>query len=86
MPSIGSTNQKFSKLLTDLLWEVSSDTIGILGVSSKSLEVTILFTSRSPLLTGVLSDFISFVNPFSLSSKATFPALRKVSIKSSTVF
>ena len=68
----------------DLLSEVSSETIGIFGVSSRIFLVTKLFTSISPLLTGVLSDLIFFVSPFSLSSNEIFPANKKVSIKFST--
>ena len=47
----------------DLLSEVSSETIGIFGVSSTIFLVTKLFTSISPLLTGVLSGLIFFVRP-----------------------
>ena len=67
----------------DLFSDVSSDTIGIFGVNSDILLIKILLTSKSPLLTGVLSDFISLVRPFSLRSKEIFPASKKVSIKSS---
>ena len=45
-----------------------------------------LLTSRSPLLTGVLSDLIYFFNPFSLSDSDNSPAFKKVSIKFSIVF
>ena len=44
----------------------------------------ILFTSKSPLLTGVLSDFI-FVNPF-LNLIEILPAVKNVSIKFSIIF
>ena len=46
----------------------------------------ILFTSRSPLLTGVLSDLIFLVKPFFLNSSEIFPAFKKVLIKLSTIF
>ena len=70
----------------DLLSEVSSETIGIFGVSSTIFLVTKLFTSISPLLTGVLSDLIFFVRPLALSSSEIFPAYKKISIKFSTSF
>ena len=50
---------------------LSSETIAIFGVISWILLVKILLTSISPLLTGVLSDLISFFKPASLRSKAT---------------
>jgi hypothetical protein len=68
------------------LSEVSSETIGILGVIFFILLVIILLTSKSPLLTGVLSDFISLINPFSRSSNEISPAYKKVSINSSVIF
>ena len=37
--------------------------IGISGVTSEIFFVIILLTSKSPLLTGVLSDLISFFSP-----------------------
>ena len=55
---MGSINQKLFKLFEDLFSEFSSETIGIFGVSFFILFVMILFTSISPLLTGVLSDLI----------------------------
>ena len=54
-------------------------------VNSVILFVIILFTSKSPLLTGVLSDLIFLTNPFFLNSNEIFPASRKVSIKFSTI-
>ena len=56
------------------------------GVISEIFLVINLFTSISPLLTGVLSDFISLINPFSRSSNEIFPAYKKVSINSSVIF
>ena len=60
--------------------DVSSDTIGISGVISDIFFVINLLTSRSPLLTGVLSDLISFFNPFSLREIDKSPAFKKESI------
>ena len=72
--------------MLSLLSEVSSDIIGISGVISEIFFVINSLTSRSPLLTGVLSDFISFFNPFSLRDSDNSPAFKKVSIKSSIFF
>ena len=58
----------------DLLCDVSSDTIGKSGVSFSILFVTILFISKSPLLTGVPSGLISLVKPLFLNSIDTLPA------------
>ena len=55
------------------------------GVIFLISSVIILFTSKSPLLTGVLSDLISFVRPLSLKSNDNCPALKKVSIKLSVI-
>ena len=52
------------------------------GVISEIFLVINLFTSISPLLTGVLSDLISFVRPFSLRESDNSPAFKNVSIKS----
>ena len=60
--------------------------IRIFGVTSEIFFVIILLTSKSPLLTGVLSDLISFCNPFSLRASASSPAFKKVSINSTTIF
>ena len=57
-----------------LLSDVSSDMIGISGVISEIFFVINLFTSMSPLLTGVLSDLISFVRPSSLRESDNSPA------------
>ncbi len=65
--------------------DVSSDTIGISGVISDIFFVINLLTSRSPLLTGVLSDLISFFNPFSLREIDKSPAFKKGSINFSTI-
>ena len=59
--------------------------IGMLGVSSAIFLVIILLTSRSPLVTGVLSSLIFLVRPLSLKSNDTFPAYKKVEIKFSTI-
>ena len=61
MPSIGSINQKELPFLLLFKSTVSSETIGISGVNFKILLVIILFTSKSPLLTGVPSDLICFL-------------------------
>ena len=86
MPSIGSINQNVFKFLFNLFEEDSSETIGISGVISLIFLVRMLFTSISPLVTGVLSDLIFLINPFFLSSIAISPALRKVLFKSFTIF
>ena len=85
VPSIGSINQKLFKFSFFLLEDVSSDIIGISGVSVEIFFVNILLTSISPFVTGVLSDLISFFNPFFLNSKATLPASLKVSSKESAI-
>jgi hypothetical protein len=69
-----------------LLSEVSSDIIGISGVISDIFLVINLLTSRSPLLTGVLSDFISFFKPFSLRDIDKSPAFKKGSTNFSIIF
>ena len=71
---MGSINQKVDRFLVSLLSDTSSETIGISGVISLSLLVIILLTSKSPLVTGVLSSFIIFFKPFSLNSRAISPA------------
>ena len=43
---------------------VSSEIIGILGVKILIFSVSILLTSRSPLVTGELSGFVIIFNPF----------------------
>ena len=45
-----------------------------------------LLTSRSPLLTGVLSGFISFFRPFSLRDIDISPAFKKGSTNFSIIF
>ena len=47
------------------------------GVNSDIFFVKILLTSKSPLLTGVLSDLISLMRPFFLRSIEIFPASKK---------
>ena len=86
MPSIGSTSQNFLRSLVVLLSEVSSEIIGIDGVNFFISLVIILLTSKSPLVTGVLSIFISFVRPLFLKFIETSPAFKKVSINSLTIF
>ena len=85
MPSIGSINQKSFKSVLDLLSEVSSETIGMFGVNWFIFSVIILFTSKSPLVTGVSSDLIFFLRPFFLNSIEIFPAYKKVSIRFSII-
>ncbi len=70
----------------NLFEEDSSETIGISGVISLIFLVRMLFTSISPLVTGVLSDLISLINPFFLSSIAISPAFKKVLFKLFTIF
>ena len=62
-----------------LFSEVSSEIIGMLAVISLILLDIILFTSISPLLTGVPSNLIFFVSPCFLKSNEIFPASKKVS-------
>ena len=60
-----------------------------MGISGVILDISFVissFTSISPLLTGVLSDLIFFIKPFALSSIAKSPAIKKLSIKSLTIF
>ena len=63
VPSIGSINQKVLKVFFFFKSTVSSETTGIFGVKSFILSVSILLTSRSPFVTGVLSGLIIFFNP-----------------------
>ena len=86
VPSMGSINQKILFLFLMLKSTVSSDTIGIFGVSSKILLVINLLQARSPLLTGELSDLISIFSPFEKRSMDSCPAMSKVSIKPSAIF
>ena len=58
MPSIGSINQKFLLLLSKFKLTVSSEIIGILGVSFCILNLKRSSTAKSPLVTGDLSDLI----------------------------
>ena len=51
--------------------------IGISGVIFRYFFVINLLTSKSPLLTGVLSDLISFFNPSSLREIDKSPAFKK---------
>ena len=65
--------------------DVSSETIGTFGVNRLIFFIKISLTFKSPLLTGVLSDLIFFINPFFLSSKEISPAFKNVSIKLSVI-
>ena len=65
--------------------DVSSEIIGIWGVILEIFLVKILLTSISPFVTGVLSDLISFFNPFFLNSRAIFPAFLNVSKRESVI-
>ena len=71
---MGSINQNVSKSSFFLLREDSSETIGISEVSSFILFVIILLTSKSPFVTGVLSDLIVSFKPFFLKSIDNSPA------------
>ena len=64
VPSIGSISQKIFSLFLIFKSTVSSDIIGMLGVSSKILLVIRSLHLRSPLLTGDPSSLISIFNPF----------------------
>ena len=61
--------------------ETSSDTIGISGVIFLISLVIKLFTLISPLVTGVLSSFISFFKPCLLNSRHIIPAFSNKGIK-----
>ena len=63
MPSIGSINQNILFIFLIFKSTVSSDIIGILGVSSKILLVISSLHLMSPLLTGDLSGLISIFKP-----------------------
>ena len=56
-----------SSTVAGIMKKEGYNVIGISGVILDILEEMKLFTSISPLLTGVLSDLISLLNPFSLS-------------------
>ena len=61
----------------------------MIGISGVILEITFeirLFTSKSPLLTGVLSDLTFFIKPFFLNPIDKSPAVKKHTIKPSTIF
>ena len=62
------------KDLFSLFKDDSSETIGISDVSFLILFVIILFTSKSPFVTGVLSDLIVSFKPLLLSSNDNSPA------------
>ena len=64
VPSIGSINQNTLAVFFIFKSTVSSETIGILGVSFFILFVIKSFTLKSPLLTGDLSSLISIFKPF----------------------
>ena len=64
VPSIGSINQNILAVFFIFKSTVSSEIIGILGVSSFILFVIKSFTLKSPLLTGDLSSLISIFKPF----------------------
>ena len=81
VPSIGSINQKILDLFLTLKLTVSSETIGMFGVSWEIFLVIISLISKSPLLTGVLSSFILILRP-SLNNLIDFcHAKLKVSIR-----
>mgnify|MGYP001275416894 CR=1 FL=1 len=63
VPSIGSISQKIFAVFFTFKSTVSSETIGIFGVSSLIFLVINSFTFRSPLLTGELSFLISIFKP-----------------------
>ena len=69
-----------------MLSGVSSDIIGIFGVISEIFLVINLLTSRSPLLTGVLSDFISFFKPEIQKIYQDIGVVENVKMKSSLKF
>ena len=62
------------KDLFSLFKDDSSETIGISDVSFLILFVIILLTSKSPFVTGVLSDLIVSFKPLLLSSNDSSPA------------
>ena len=64
VPSIGSISQYVFNLFFFVKSTVSSDTIGIFGVSTFIFSVIILLTSMSPLVTGEPSSFILILRPW----------------------
>jgi len=64
VPSIGSISQKIFSLFLTFRSTVSSETIGMFGVSSKIFFVMRSLTLKSPLLTGELSSLVSIVKPY----------------------
>ena len=72
VPSIGSINQKIFEVFFIFKLTVSSETIGIFGVSSLILFVINSLTLKSPLLTGDLSSFIVIFKPLEYKSMILF--------------
>ena len=81
VPSIGSISQNVFRVFFFLKSTVSSEIIGIFGVKLLIFSVSILLTSRSPLVTGELSGLIIVLRPCFLSSMDFLPANSVVSIK-----
>ena len=63
VPSIGSINQNIFEVFLIFKSTVSSDIMGISGVSSEIFLEIISFTLKSPLLTGDLSSLIFIFKP-----------------------
>ena len=63
VPSIGSINQKTVFLFFSFILTVSSEIIGMSGVSCLIFLLIISLTFKSPLLTGVLSETIAKGSP-----------------------
>ena len=73
VPSIGSINQNILAVFFIFKSTVSSEMIGMLGVSSLILSVISSFTFKSPLLTGELSSLISIFNPLQINQLIPSP-------------
>ena len=79
---VSNGDLEVNKFISKKISEVTPN----LPIISEIFFVINLLTSKSPLLTGVLSDLISFFNPFSLRDSDKSPAFKKVSIKPSIIF
>ena len=68
--------------VVDYYYKLIENSFNEFGISFDIFSTKILFTSKSPFVTGVLSFFNSSVKPSFLRSRHNFPAERKVSISS----
>ena len=86
VPSIGSINQKTEFLFFSFILTVSSEIIGMSGVSCSIFLLINSLTFKSPLLTGDPSSLISIFNPFLYKFIDSNPAASKIGISSSVIF